>query len=201
MSELIQQKKQEISDRASQIISLAQSAIQGAEEVKRRVYKSREEAIECGKLLLEEQIHVAKTLGKGSWESYFEIIFSKTISRTTAFAWIKEYKQSVAIKAGPSTSPNKPLTQATAQEHEQNTLRRGMLTLNLFPAKKHEPTSQAGPTTATPSLSPHLSLINKLVAWHTELLMQNQGALTQERRSQLIQDFTPVLAILEALRA
>lgn len=201
MSELIQQKKYELSNRTSQILSLAATALSDIEDIRQRAYKTKDQVVECGRLLCEEQEHVNKTLGKGSWESYCDIVFEKTIPRSTRFGWMKDYKESRIDKAGLAKSVNEQVTHQIRIEPEPNRLRKTMQTLNLFPAKKHEAEQQAGPTTATPSLSPHLSLINKLVAWHTELLMQNQGALTQERRSQLIQDFTPVLAILEALRA
>lgn len=198
MSDLIQQKKFEPTERAAQIISLAQEAFAGAAEVKKRTKLSVEAAKHCGQLMLDEQADVTKRLGKGTWESYFEITFSKAIPRSTAQSWMKLSRETCPI--GQTKSANQPLISPKPPETDDNEIRKGMLALDLFPTKKHEPTAEAGPTILTPKLSTHLGLINRLVAWHAELMLSNDGFLTQERRSELIKDFAPVLAFLNDMR-
>lgn len=196
MSDIIQ-KKYEPTERAAQILSLAQEAFAGAAEVKKRTKLSVEAAKQCGQLMLDEQADVTKRLGKGTWESYFEITFSKSIPRSTAQSWMKLSRETCPI--GQTKSANQPLVSSTPIA-DDNEIRKGMLALDLFPSKKHEPTPEAGPSIATPKLSTHLGLINRLIAWHSELMASNDGFLTQEHRSQLIKDFTPVLSMINDMR-
>src|SRR2546422_617125 len=92
-------KSYEPTERAQQILALSQEAFDGAEEVKKRTRQSVEKATECGRLLLEEQAHIGKTMGKGYWESYFEATFSKLLPSRTAQNWMRLAKQQALLRA------------------------------------------------------------------------------------------------------
>lgn len=200
MPELIQQKKYELSNRTQEIISLATAVNDDTIDVERRIYKTKEAALECGRLLLEEQAHVLKTLGKGSWESYFDIMFSKVIARTTSFEWMKKYKQSITRKAELPVTENQPVKLEIVPESPKNNLRESILLLKLMPAKKHEAAERSGPIVATPKLSNHLSFVNKFIAWHTEFMDANDGHLTLEQRASFLRDFSPIANFVDYLR-
>ena len=199
------QKTYEPTERAQQIIALAKEAFEGAEEVRKRTRLSVDSATLCGQLLIQEQADVTKRLGKGTWESYYEITFAKTVPRRTAFHWMRLAKSS-RIEAPPPPKQDQPkpvsaIAPATTTEIDPNSLRKGMLALHLFPAKKHEPSPLSGQAIAAPKLSTHLSLINRFSAWHSWFMAQNNGTLTQQQRQQLRLDFAPMRTMLDQLTA
>lgn len=198
MPEIIQQKKYELSARTAKIIALAESTDLEVQEIKRRERRTVEQGLELGALLNEEQDWVNEKLGKGSWNSYFDITFSKVISFSMAGKWQKQAKDNTphSVTTRSPIAVNEPLAKPEQPQLTDTQLRKGLLTLGVIPPKRHEPTALAGPTTATPQLSPHLSLINRLMAWHTELLMQSNGEIPQQQRIQFKQDFAPILTLV-----
>lgn len=173
-------------ERASQIIKLAKQALAGAEDVRQRIRLSTDAAIQCGKLLLKERAHVHKTFGRTSWESYFEITFSKTLPRSTAWHWMKQ--------------ASSPIGQV-GTKRPRNELRNSILTLELFPPKENAPLRVAGQAAInTPPLSTHLSLINRFAAWHEWLMKETGGTQTDEQAAQLLTDFAPIERFLTSLK-
>lgn len=75
---------------------------------------------------------------------------------------------------------------------DPNLLRSGLLALNIFPAKQHEPIEgDAKP----PRLAIYLALINRLIAWARET------KLTTESATALLIDFAPVIAFVDRLKS
>lgn len=202
MPELIQQKKYELNERTARIIALAQETAKEIEEVERYQRRTVFQGLQLGALLLEEQDWVNDKLGKGSWASYFDITFSNVISFSMAGKWMKQARDQaphISTVSSP-TIANKDVTLQETPKLDDNQYRAGLSILGLVPSKKHQPKPEAGPTIATPKLSTHLGLINRLMAWHAELMTSNDGFLPQEHRSQLIKDFAPVLAFINEMR-
>lgn len=168
------------SERAQQIIALARDALDGAEEVRTRIRRSYDAALECGRLLLKERDHVRKTLGHGAWESYYQITFSKTVPERTARHWMKQAKSAIAVL--PSNS-------------ESSDLRNAGLTLGLFPPKQHTESANTGethvvtPEIALPKHSTHLGIANRYSAWWTWFMNETKGEVSAEQAAQLLRDF------------
>lgn len=192
-------KQYEPSERAQQIIVLAKEAQDGAEEVRTRIRRSTEAALECGRLLLKEREHIRQKLGHGAWESYYEITFSKVVTLRQARNWMNQVKREIS-----------PLPSHSAP----NELRNAVLTLGLFPPKVHTvsaakaPASSVAPSGLTiPPHSTHLGIINRFSAWHTWLTQETRGDISPTQAAQLRSDFAPILqfgvrldAIIEAGR-
>ncbi len=186
----------EPSERTQQIVALAASALSGADEVRQRIRRTTEMALECGRLLIEEQAEVKAKHGHGAWSTYFEINFSKVVSDRHARHWMRMAKTAIA------TLPS---------GYTPNQLRFDVLTLGAFPPKQHPgthgaidaPTNTPPGRTATtlPAHSTHLGLINRFSAWRAWLHTSTGGEMTTERAMQLLSDFGPMVQFVEELRS
>lgn len=187
-------------ERTARILTLANDALTGVEDCRQRIRRSTEEALECGRLLLEERAHVQDTLGHGAWGPYFEAHFANVVSERHARHWMKQAK--TAIAELPSDS-------------QPNELRNQVLTLGLFPPKQHTVTGTAsrgaseatatirtvaGPVVTLPKHSTHLGLINRFSAWATWLRQETKGRLDSAQAKQLLKDFEPIEQFIEQLR-
>lgn len=183
-------------ERTKQIITLAQEALGGAEEVRKRTRLSIEAAKKCGKLLTEEREAITRQAKKrGQWLSYYDSHFAHIIPLRTAQHWMK-------INAiAPSHTPELKGTSETAPTvfTNPNETRLGMLALDLFPKKK--PVEVAGDA-PTPRTDSHLAIVNRFVAWHTNLKQRSSlGRLSVEERNQLLADFGPIVEFVHQLEA
>jgi hypothetical protein len=213
MTKLIQRENFELEPRTKQILELANGLIASAEEVKRQIHRSVAQMKECGRLLTEEKEYVLKEHGPKSWESYFEIVFSKTFSRTRAFEWMKMARVKSQLPTSDSPTqpqvglPNeRPQIQVYPLEETPNDIRKGMLALDLFPPKKHVPTSEAGIDAPTPANPPYsnvtlIAIVSRFCAWHSSFMNQYAGTVTQEQASLLLKDLKPVTTFIDQLRA
>lgn len=180
------------SERARKIIALAQDALAGVDEVRARIRRSTESALECGRLLLEEKARVHKDWGHGEWERYFEANFEAFIPRSTAWLWMKRANCLIG---------------QTTVEPEPNRLRHDVLMMGLFPPKVHviDPT-EAGPeddgTGNVDTDSPnHVSVINRFNEWWLWFSHRvESGKVGPDEAEQALKDFAPVLQCLRTLR-
>lgn len=214
---IIQRESVELQERTKQILALANGLLAEAEEVKQRIRRSVADMKECGRLLSEEKAAVHKEFGPKAWEGYFDATFSKVFSRTRAYEWMKmaRVKSVESTNQSPVTTttglmnaqPERPQIQVyPLTEDSPNDIRKGMLSLGVFPPKKHVPTQEAGIDAPTPSPAPYsnvnlIAIVSRFCAWHSAFTQHYTGTVTQEQASLLLKDLKPISTFIDNLRA
>ncbi len=191
-------EKIEPREETKRILELAEEALGGAIEARKRIKLSIDAAKKCGRLLNQEKKFVTRELGRGYWLSYYEINFGKVLPLRTAQHWMRlEY----AIAYSPtdelrdSSGPEK-----TENMSEANILRLGMLALDLFPKKT--PLLIEGNAPAPKLSASYLAHLSWLEDWISEF---NEQSLvtppTAARIAQLKADFRKVIQFCQQLGA
>lgn len=165
--------------RRSRIIALATSAQYGAKDVRDRQRRCIEEAIECGRLLLDEK-HL--NASKGKWADYFQIHFGSVISDRTGRLWM-------ALARKHADNPALP---------EPNLMRNGILALDLMPEKVH-PTQPKELTIVI--RNNHMAPIMRVEAWIRQFDGQSRSMKSAAYLRQLCKDFSKVSAFINRLQA
>lgn len=200
----IVQKTYQPTAQAKRIIELTQEIQDGTQQAKRQIHTQVENACKCGALLNAEQKIVTKEMGRGYWMSYFEATFSRHVPYSTARRWmglaiVNKTKPEVLTESKNQDGEAKELQNFDPYSQRENTIRRGMLALDMFPKKTHAPLEADRPT---PQLQSHLAIINRFKAWRADLAKANNyRQLTGEQRTQLRQDFREVIEFCNELTA
>ncbi len=169
-------------ERHDKIIELAKSALANAADTKAKGRLSVEQAIECGRLLIEEKLRLKDAGKRTKWSDYFSTVYSEYLPIRTATGWMK-----LASKGGNASI--------------QNTVRAGMLALEIFPAKIHAKPDENVKNGELPIFTNAASVVNKFAAWRLKFGERvKAGSLTDEQANMLRIQFQPIIDFLAQLQ-
>lgn len=181
-------KKFEPTEQTKRIIQLAEEAQEGVEITRLNMRTNIEIAMKCGALLIKEQNHVTKQMGRGFWSSYFEINFSKILPLRSAQRWMGLARAHGAGARSLSSKTSAGVLPGSSGGDDS--LRSGILALGIFPVKT--PAEVAGNRT-TPTFTSHLAVVNRFKKWHAAMRKRRDyEPMTQTQREQLRKDFREV---------
>lgn len=167
-------------DRREKIKELATQALANANYTKERARLSISQAMECGKLLIEEKMSLKKEGIRGKWMDFFNAHYGKILPISTAKGWM-----TLATK-----SENMPI---------ENVTRKGMLALELFPAKVHIETTDVKKAKSAIFTSP-AALVNKFCAWRKRFGERvPAGSLSHDELESLKLQFKPIIEFIDQL--
>jgi len=188
MSREIVQKSYKPTPECVRINELAKSAMGGAELAKKQIYLAGEEALKCGQMLLLEKSKITKEMGRGYWQSYFEINHGKVFTLRTAQRWM-------SLAQTPAIENDTPRANVVSEE-EPNRLRGVMVSLEIFPKKTNIPVEGEAPQPVRNSS--FLVICNRFKAWHANWRKINGEARPSEAQLKNFRlDVRPLLEFLE----
>lgn len=190
------------SGRVVPIVIGARELLNGAEEIRRRTRTAIGEAARIGKQLADEKEWVEKVYGRGQWEKYFDLHFSKTIAVRTAQHWMKLGAIALAIKSYDSRKLQNKIGADSVSKEEVKSLRLGMraLEIGMPPARTQaeaQAPTQAGADVVITIRKSHVTYINYLIADINRL----KGESPKSGKVQsVLRDYEPLLKAISSLR-
>lgn len=162
--------------------------------------KAVKAALACGQLLLAEKDWFDRTLGRkhkdgdGSlvpaqpWASYSDATYGKSIPPAEVTRYMKLARRHEGQGEFQFGDPR-----------GANVIRSGILALELFPAKVHEPIPEDA---RMPSVASHLAAVNKLASWWRQMSAKYRAhKLPDAIRDQLVRDLAPIIEMVDVLRS
>lgn len=182
------------------ILELHEKAQTAAQEAKASTAAAVQAAHRCGQLLLAEKEWFNRTLGRKHLGLDGEITGGQRW-----IAYVATFAPALAEDVGARyvKLATRHMTQGEfefdLQGGSNNVIRAGMLALDLFPAKAHQPIEE---DRKMPSVGSHLAAVNKLARWWRDFRTKTEPTPIPDKvRTQLLADFAPLIAMLDELRS
>ena len=190
------------------ILDFARQANTGANLVKQATVDAVKAAHKCGQLLILEKAWIDETRAKAKeqvklaknneqapdpqmtfwqdldWPTYYDANFAKEITREQADRFVHLAKTHEG--------------QGTFEFLKApNVMRSGLLALQVFPPKQHEPVPN---DVRLPPLASHFQVVHRFAIWLDGWRRKHGPTLSANERGRLLADFAPVAQFIDALR-